>query len=701
MPLGYPVVRPLAVAVNRALSQRKGWSGQQPFTPGLWNHAAAIASGGSQILGANRYRIFSPDGAYSAVQINNLLAGKNTKLFQFRLTVESITAGTSIIMGDDVGNDITVTGVGTHTGTWLVNGPTATVKRSSGVTDVIVKNVQLIEVNRSPVTAADIALGDADVDTGYVIGSADILAGVTDPDGDTLTIAGYAVHTGSATITGSGPYTLTPTGAGAGTASFTISDGRGGVVTRGVTWTGVAANTNPVAPTFALGDLTVGVGLVQSSTDLLAGATDADGDTLTVTSVTAVSGGTVSGTGPWTITPSATGAGSATVVISDGRGGSVNRTVTWNGVEAAVFKLVPTSTGKLDSRLPLGTVDADLSVAKTLTQGGTITLTSASSRFTNAGMPSRIVFTDFSHGTVGQPASLTTQIGAFDRAQHQGSPTFAPGGLGGRPGVYLYNHVTDEKFSAVIRNEAGHSETFVASAIRIPPGKTMGALDVHWTETGGVPTPGFVNITRSWLKLFWNLVDNSSSISDLILSTLSGVSSSISGNSNSTGDGADIAVRSFLDVNGGWNYYSGWCQHNAATPANGKKWQRWTTSIADLSKSAVGPVFNDDGIDTPFNELSFAGWIEGNTQCQVIAGYSYAAFGLNAPCRIEFGNHPVRERCKKIAHCPPTAVAAGAMSARENYGELDTTKPIFAFAYDRDNVVTATVFINPEVANAA
>lgn len=105
------------------------------------------------------------------------------------------------------------------------------------------------------------------------------------------------------------------------------------------------SNTNPVAPPLALGDLTVGVGLVQSSAQLLAGATDADGDTLTVTSVTAVSGGTVSGTGPWTITPTAEGAGSATAVISDGRVGTVNRTVSWNGVAATSNTIVATLSG--------------------------------------------------------------------------------------------------------------------------------------------------------------------------------------------------------------------------------------------------------------------------------------------------------------------------------------------------------------------
>ncbi len=139
---------PIRLAVRSAIGGR--WSGQdQPFSPGIWDHNIAAVSGGSQILGTNRYRILSTTGAYSAVQINNRLLGKNGKLFQFRLEIESIAEGSSpsLIMGDDVGNDIVVTGVGTHTGTWAVNGPTATIKRSSGVTDVIVKNVQLIEVS--------------------------------------------------------------------------------------------------------------------------------------------------------------------------------------------------------------------------------------------------------------------------------------------------------------------------------------------------------------------------------------------------------------------------------------------------------------------------------------------------------------------------------------------------------------------------
>ncbi|MBQ1784641.1 MAG: cadherin-like domain-containing protein [Gammaproteobacteria bacterium] len=101
-------------------------------------------------------------------------------------------------------------------------------------------------------------------------------------------------------------------------------------------------NRDPTASPLDLGSLTVNVGVVLSSGDLLAGATDADGDTLSITSVTPGVGVEVVGTGPYVITPTVSGPGSLTVVISDGRGGSVTRTVGWNGVEAAPS--VPTIT---------------------------------------------------------------------------------------------------------------------------------------------------------------------------------------------------------------------------------------------------------------------------------------------------------------------------------------------------------------------
>lgn len=109
----------------------------------LWVHGSVSVSGGSQILGPQRYRVYSADGSFASAQINNALVGQNGLQYRFRLEIESFAAGTQLIMGDDVGNDIVVIGTGVKVGTWTVNGPTAIIKRSSGTTDAIVKDVYL------------------------------------------------------------------------------------------------------------------------------------------------------------------------------------------------------------------------------------------------------------------------------------------------------------------------------------------------------------------------------------------------------------------------------------------------------------------------------------------------------------------------------------------------------------------------------
>lgn len=139
MSIRQPVLLPV---VTRAQCETRG------DRPGFghrnyWQHGRVSVSGGSQILGPGRYRLYSADGSFTSVQLNNALTGQSGKRWRFRLEVESFAAGTQIVMGDDVGNDITITGAARHSGEWAVNGPTAMIKRSSGATDAIVKSILL------------------------------------------------------------------------------------------------------------------------------------------------------------------------------------------------------------------------------------------------------------------------------------------------------------------------------------------------------------------------------------------------------------------------------------------------------------------------------------------------------------------------------------------------------------------------------
>lgn len=137
MTIRQAAIRPV---VTRAICETRG------DRPGFghrnyWQHSRVTTSGGSQILGPGRYRVYSADGAFSSVQINNLLSGQNGKRWRVRIEVESFAAGTQLITGDDVGNDVMIAGAGNHRGEWVVNGPTAMLKRSSGITDAIVKSI--------------------------------------------------------------------------------------------------------------------------------------------------------------------------------------------------------------------------------------------------------------------------------------------------------------------------------------------------------------------------------------------------------------------------------------------------------------------------------------------------------------------------------------------------------------------------------
>lgn len=141
---------PIRLAVRSATGGR--WSGQdQPFSSGLWNHAAAVASGGSQILGVNRYRIYSASGAISQVTVPAaLVAGR---AYQFQMTFETPVLGTQVQVGDAGANvdDFVSSLAGTRAVSFVADGTAATLKRpyvgSAGQpTDVVVKNVAVTDI---------------------------------------------------------------------------------------------------------------------------------------------------------------------------------------------------------------------------------------------------------------------------------------------------------------------------------------------------------------------------------------------------------------------------------------------------------------------------------------------------------------------------------------------------------------------------
>ncbi len=117
----------------------------------------------------------------------------------------------------------------------------------------------------------------------------DVLANDTDADGDTLTLTSVSADFGTATIV-DGLVSYTPPEGFVGTVmvTYTVSDGMGGTVTGTLVLT-VAENNIPVAND----DSFTSQEDKSVTLDVLSNDTDEDGDTLTITEVTASTGSVI------------------------------------------------------------------------------------------------------------------------------------------------------------------------------------------------------------------------------------------------------------------------------------------------------------------------------------------------------------------------------------------------------------------------
>ncbi|MEW8297072.1 MAG: retention module-containing protein, partial [Candidatus Thiodiazotropha sp.] len=205
---------------------------------------------------------------------------------------------------------------------------TYTVDDGNGGTDTATVTVTVGAVNDAPI-ATDDTVGTNE-DTPVTV---DVLPNDSDPDGDTLTVVSVTQGANGAVtidpVSGNPVYTPNPDFNGTDTFTYTVDDGNGGTDTATVIVTVGAVNDAPVATDDAVGtneDTPVTV-------DVLPNDSDPDGDTLTVTSVTQGTNGTVtidpvSGNPIYTPNPDFNGSDSFTYTVDDGNGGTDTATVT-------------------------------------------------------------------------------------------------------------------------------------------------------------------------------------------------------------------------------------------------------------------------------------------------------------------------------------------------------------------------------------
>ena len=130
-------------------------------------------------------------------------------------------------------------------------------------------------------------------DSSYTINAADLLQGYTDVDGDTLSITGLSASVGTLANNNDGTWTLTTPQDFNGKVdlSYSVSDGNGASTAGAQSFSLTPVNDAPVVSgAVNLGEMLEDGTFLITSENLLATATDVDGDKLIITSLNTSSG---------------------------------------------------------------------------------------------------------------------------------------------------------------------------------------------------------------------------------------------------------------------------------------------------------------------------------------------------------------------------------------------------------------------------
>ncbi len=180
--------------------------------------------------------------------------------------------------------------------------------------------------NDGPVTTS-VILTDELEDNTILITASDLLSNASDVDGDTLSVSNLSASNGTITDNHDGTFTFTPNENFHGNVdlTYTISDGQGGTTAGTASFDVASVNDGPVTANISLGSGNEDNTILINATDLLANASDVDGDTLSISNLTATNGTIVDNQdGTYTFTPNSEFSGEVELnyTIDDGNGGS-------------------------------------------------------------------------------------------------------------------------------------------------------------------------------------------------------------------------------------------------------------------------------------------------------------------------------------------------------------------------------------------
>ncbi|NGZ74689.1 Ig-like domain-containing protein [Saccharibacillus alkalitolerans] len=233
------------------------------------------------------------------------------------LTYKAVSADPSVAAVSLSGSEIKVDPLAAGT-------TTVTVTASDGYEGETSKTFE-VTVNRPPIVAEGVQDRLVTLGTGDDV--VDLSRTFRDEDGDSLTLTASSLSESLASVAlnnATGELTIRPLAGGTASIRIQADDGRGGVTARTFN---VEINRAPQAGILA--DQTLSLGSLDKTIDLSGVFTDADGDNLILSVVSAdpsVADAVVNGS-QLTLTASALGNTNVTVTASDSRGGKASKTI--------------------------------------------------------------------------------------------------------------------------------------------------------------------------------------------------------------------------------------------------------------------------------------------------------------------------------------------------------------------------------------
>jgi len=309
---------------------------QLDISHSLGGRSVAALAEGESITESFVYSIQLGNGTLSWAKVSFTVVGQNdastgsatavlaagTEDVAYTLHASDLLTGFSDVDGDALAVTDLTANHGTLQynggGTWTFtpdanyNGPVSlsyNVIDGHGSSLAATQSFNLAAVNDAPTGTATAALAAGTEDTAYTVSAADLLAGFSDVDGDTLSVSGLSASNGTVQDNGDGTYTITPSANfnGAVTLSYNVIDGNGGSVAASQSYSLAAINDAPTTTPVTLTAIAEDSGArLITQAQLLSNASDVDGNSLTATGL-AIASGTGSlvsnGNGTWNYTP--------------------------------------------------------------------------------------------------------------------------------------------------------------------------------------------------------------------------------------------------------------------------------------------------------------------------------------------------------------------------------------------------------------